>query len=399
MRGAPATGGKGPVTRFDRYMLSQLMVLFGFFALVLVSVYWVNRAVSLFDTLIGDGQSALVFLEFTALTLPNVIRMVLPIAGFAAAVYAVNRMITESEFVVMQAIGLSGFRLARPVLVFALIVALLMAALLHHLVPASRAQLVERRAEIAENITARLLSDGRFLHPAPGVTLYIREITPEGALQDIFLTDARNGGPRTTYTARQALLVRGDGGPQLVMIEGMVQSIRERETRLSVTSFDTLSYDLAALIGPRGPLRIGLREMGSWQILRLDAAGLEAAGATAAEARLEVHSRIAQPLMAAAAALIGFATLILGAFSRFGIWRQVLGAVLIVIVMQLVHAAVTGVVVREAGLALLVYLPAGLGGLASLGLLALAGRARRPRTDAPTPPPANGLATAGGGAA
>ena len=34
----------------------------------------------LFDQLIADGQSAWVFLEFTALTLPNVIRLVLPVA-------------------------------------------------------------------------------------------------------------------------------------------------------------------------------------------------------------------------------------------------------------------------------------------------------------------------------
>jgi len=74
------------VTRFDRYMLSQFMVLFGFFALVLVSIVWINKAVRMFDRLIGDGQPAWVFVEFTALTLPGVIGVVLPIAAFAAAV-------------------------------------------------------------------------------------------------------------------------------------------------------------------------------------------------------------------------------------------------------------------------------------------------------------------------
>ena len=68
--------------RFDRYVLSQLMVLFGFFALVLVAVYWVNRAVVLFDRLITDGHSAMVVLEFTALSLPAVIALVLPMATF-----------------------------------------------------------------------------------------------------------------------------------------------------------------------------------------------------------------------------------------------------------------------------------------------------------------------------
>ena len=41
------------MARFDRYLLSQLMVVFGFFSLVLVMVYWINRAVVLFDRLIA----------------------------------------------------------------------------------------------------------------------------------------------------------------------------------------------------------------------------------------------------------------------------------------------------------------------------------------------------------
>ena len=53
--------------KFDRYILSQLMVMFGFFALVLVSVYWVNNTVKVFDRLISDGHSAAVVLEFTLL--------------------------------------------------------------------------------------------------------------------------------------------------------------------------------------------------------------------------------------------------------------------------------------------------------------------------------------------
>ena len=43
-------------------MLSQLIMLCGFFGLVLVLVYSINRAVLLFDQLIADGQSAGVFI-------------------------------------------------------------------------------------------------------------------------------------------------------------------------------------------------------------------------------------------------------------------------------------------------------------------------------------------------
>ena len=110
------------VARIDRYMLSQLFLLFGFFALVLVALFWINRAVLLFDRLIDDGQSAMVFLEFTALGLPNLITTVLPIAAFAGTVYVTNRLTSESELVVVQATGYSPWRLARPVLMFGVVV-------------------------------------------------------------------------------------------------------------------------------------------------------------------------------------------------------------------------------------------------------------------------------------
>ncbi|NCM97426.1 MAG: LptF/LptG family permease, partial [Rhodobacterales bacterium] len=173
------------MSRFDRYLLSQLLTLFGFFSLVLVAVYWVNRAVMLFDQLIGDGQTALVFLEFSLLFLPNVISLVLAVSAFAATVFVINRLMQESELVVMQACGLSAWRLARPVLYFGLIVAAMMLMLTHVLVPASRATLALRNAQISENVTAKFLRDGQFLHPATGITLYIREISATGELLDL----------------------------------------------------------------------------------------------------------------------------------------------------------------------------------------------------------------------
>ena len=137
------------MARFDRYMLSQLLVLFGFFSLILVLVYWINRAVSLFDAILGDGQSALVFVELTLLTLPGIIRIVIPLAGFAAAVYVTNRLSSESELTVVQATGYSPLRLARPVVVFGLFVAALGLVLTHILVPMSTERLKDREAELS----------------------------------------------------------------------------------------------------------------------------------------------------------------------------------------------------------------------------------------------------------
>eukprot|EP00163_Fabomonas_tropica_P001450 TRINITY_DN11092_c1_g1_i1.p1 TRINITY_DN11092_c1_g1~~TRINITY_DN11092_c1_g1_i1.p1 ORF type:complete len:100 (+),score=11.16 TRINITY_DN11092_c1_g1_i1:201-500(+) len=99
-------------------MLQQLLMLFGFFSLVLALVFWVNKAVSLLDWLMGDGQSASVFLQLTLLSLPTILVNLLPIAAFAATVYVTNRLSAESELVVVQAAGYSPYRLARPVVFF-----------------------------------------------------------------------------------------------------------------------------------------------------------------------------------------------------------------------------------------------------------------------------------------
>ena len=333
--------------KFDRYLLAQLTVLFGFFSLVLISVYWVNRAVVLFDQLIGDGQSALVFLEFTALALPNVIRLVLPVSAFAATVYAVNRLTSESELVVVQAMGFSSYRLARPVFLFGLMVAMLVMVLNHVLVPASRAELSKRRVEIAQNITARLLTEGQFLHPAEGVTFYIRDISADGELRNVFLSDGRSASQTTTYTAERALLVPGEDGPKLVMFDGLAQTLRSNGDRLFTTSFADSVYDLAGLIDPGGARALNIAALPTPALLFPTEALMKTTGETRASFLYEGHARIAQPFLAVAGALIGFSALMLGSFSRFGVWRQVLLAVFLLIVLQLLDNSMADVARRS----------------------------------------------------
>ncbi|PIE14509.1 MAG: LPS export ABC transporter permease LptF [Rhodobacterales bacterium] len=385
------------MARFDRYMLSQLMVLFGFFALVLVSVFWINRAVKLFDTLIADGQTAWVFAEFTALTLPKVIAMVLPVAAFAGTVYVTNRLSSESELTVMQATGFSPWRLARPVLFFGLIVALMMSVLSHVLVPTSLAQLKQREIEISRNVTAKLLTEGTFLHPAAGVTFYIREITPEGQLRDVFLSDRRNPSHSLIHTANEAYLVRGDTGTRLVMVNGLSQSLETPGNRLLTTHFSDFSYDISNLIGDARPDEFDIEHSMTPALITSPGAVAERGRASPGEIAEELHQRFHQPLLAIAATLIGFATLLVGGFSRFGVWRQIVAALTLLVMLKLIEGFVTPPVRSDPSLWPLIYVPALTGLALATGLLAFAGRSRRgsrPAGRGPTGPDSPGEVTA-----
>lgn len=357
------------------------MALFGFFALVLVSVYWINRAVLLFDKLIADGQTAWVVLEFTALTLPNAIRLVLPVAGFAATLYALNRLAGESELVVMQSAGASPWRLARPVAVFGIIVACLMLVLVHVLVPASKARLTARQAQISQDITAKFLNEGSFESPVEGITLYIRQISDLGELLDLFLYDTRTQGLETIYTAEKALIVPAEAGPKLVMFDGVAQTLRADDGALAQTRFADFTYDLAAAIGPDTTIKPSLEAVPSWWLVAPTPMLLAATGSTPAEAQRELHDRLAQPLMAPVAALLAAAAMLIGGFSRFGLWRQMVGAVGALIALQTLSNVATSATRTAPELWGLFYLPplVGLAGAAALLLWAAAPHRRRAR--------------------
>lgn len=355
--------------RFDRYMLSQLLVLFAFFALVLVLVYWVNRAVVLFDQLILNGQSAGVFLELTLLSLPNVIRLVLPMSVFAATVYITNRLSSESELTVMQATGFSPWRLARPVFVFGVLVAVMMSILMHVLVPRSTAQLSLRQNQIAENITARLLTEGTFLHPTEGVTFYIREISPEGILRDVFLSDRRTEGEVSTYTAAEAYLLNSESGAKLVMVDGLSQIHLKNGDRLFTTNFSDFTYDISRLIADRTNNRRALEHIGTPELLSQPDKVSRELDVPVGWIMEEAHGRFNRPLMVLSAALVGFATLLLGSFSRFGVWRQVIAAFVLLIGLEIIRSATIDPVRSDGAIWPLIYLPSVLGFGLGLSLL------------------------------
>jgi lipopolysaccharide export system permease protein len=368
------------VARFDRYMLSQLVVLFGFFSLILVSVYWVNRAIGLFDQLISDGQSALVFLEFTALTLPYVILIVLPVSGFVAAVYVTNRLTSESEMVVLNTAGASPFRIGRPVFYFGAFVAVLVSILAHFLVPAARTELAGRSIEISRDITARFLKEGQFLHPASDISVYIRNITQLGELEELFLEDGRDPAAVVTYTAEKALLVRGDTGPRLVMFNGLAQTFRPETGRLNTISFDEFAYDIGALMDTSKVRSRDMRELPTAVLLNPTPDDLASTGNDLADFLFEGHDRFARALLSIVVPMMGFAALMIGGFSRFGVWRQILLAVVLIILVQMVANAAEDIARSDPKLFWMAYLSPLIGGaITFLLLFSATTRKLRPR--------------------
>ncbi|SEL31670.1 lipopolysaccharide export system permease protein [Pacificibacter marinus] len=344
------------------------MLLFGLFSLILVLVFWVNKAVSLLDTMMGDGQSIAAFLKITSLGLPILIADVLPITAFIAAVFTVNRMSSESELIVVQASGFSPWRLARPVLVFGFIASLMVASVTHILGPMAQHELSVKQAELSRDVTARLLTEGTFVHPVTGITFYVREIPPSGELLDIYLSDSRSNTQRTNFLARRALIVKEDDGPVLLMFDGESQSYNVQSKKLAVTTFDSFAYGLGDLLGSASTGTRQLRAIPSQELIMTPTQIMTETGATRVELRKTVHERMEKALLATVAPLIGFAALIAGGFSRFGLWRQIFLAFGLLVVVKSIDSAAISAARRASENWPLLYVPI-LAGLAIAGVL------------------------------
>ena len=356
--------------KFDRYMLRQLLMVFGFIALVMTLIFWVNRAVGLLDLVMGDGHGLATFLELSFLSLPSVIVNLLPIAGFGAAVMATNRLSSESELVVVQAAGYSPYRMARPVLVYGLVVTLMVGAIAHVFEPLANREQDIRRSEIRRDVTARLLTEGTFVHPVSGVTFYVREITPAGELRDVYLSNSRDPARRDSFTASRALIIKDDDAPKLLMFDGTAQTLLAEGQRLAVTRFDSFTYGLGEWISSDGTPAARLRTLTTAAIL----ANNHGNDADRTVQLAEVHSRNNRALMGVLAALLGFSALLVGGFSRFGLWRQIALGIFIMVIIKSVDNSASGLVQRDASYWPLLYAVNLLGLAASLALLWRASR-------------------------
>src|SRR5215469_4690631 len=86
-----------------RYIFRQALLVMLSICLVFSFAVWLIQALRLIDLIVNRGLSVVVFLHLAILILPRFIDVVLPVAVFVAVVFIYNKLIAESELVVMRA--------------------------------------------------------------------------------------------------------------------------------------------------------------------------------------------------------------------------------------------------------------------------------------------------------
>lgn len=316
----------------DRYIFRQLALAAVFVIGVLTLLITLFGSLRLIDFIVNRGLPLTVLFEMSALNVPRFATIVLPIAIFAAIVVVYNKLLNDSELVVMRATGMSQFALARPGLLLALMGVVVGYGLQLYIAPVTLHAFKLQQFNYRNVYGSVLLQEQKFNTPTDGVTVYIRDRSGEGELQGIFAHDARDPGKPTTYLAEQGTATQSSQGTRVVMFNGSQQQLDRESGRLTIFYFDQYSLDLGLFNETAETRWREPEERPIGSLFRPDDSAHDRAYRDQLIA--EGHRRLTAPLYILSFALVAMACLLSGDFNRRGqVWR-IMAAIAIIFFLQ-----------------------------------------------------------------
>ena len=113
------------MSTFGTYLFRQTSSALALILLSLCGVVWIALALKELKLLTSKGQDVLTLLTMTSLAIPNLLALIAPVALLVATIHALNRLNSDSELIVVTASGGSIWRVLRPLLALAAVIALL----------------------------------------------------------------------------------------------------------------------------------------------------------------------------------------------------------------------------------------------------------------------------------
>ncbi|HVP83526.1 MAG TPA: LPS export ABC transporter permease LptF [Rhizomicrobium sp.] len=353
--------------RLSFYILRQLAGPVALFTLLLTAVIWLTQSLHLLDLVINRGQSAPTFLYLTLLLLPSLLVILLPVAFFAGALYALSRLNADSELVVMWASGFSRAQLAVPVFVAAVITMALTYLCGLYLMPLGQRLMKDKVLDIRADIGTAIFNPGEFNTPVKGLTVFIRDITSEGDIKGVLVHDNRNAKHPVTYLAQGGQLVQTPVGARLIMDKGTIEQSDAGGARLSMLKFDRYVFDLDQFASPQRYTERAASERYLPELFWPNSTHLSDKARAIYIA--EGHNRLASPLYCLTFALIVLAAVTRGRRSRGSNALRLTIASLLAVGLRIAGYGLQGFAANHPFWNILLYLVPLLGAAAALAVL------------------------------
>ena len=312
------------MTRFDRYILRRFLAATLLLVALLVVFFVVLDYVEYIDDFMDRGATpAEVFGTYYRNYVPEIIRLVCPVAVFLAAIYTTSRLSQSMQLAALTSAGVSLGRIMAPFLFAGVLITALMLWFNSTLVPRSNAVVLDFQRRYYSEVSEEMETSSLYRQSAPGSVLHVSFFDAEGGRAidvDLVRFDGvrRPAPPGDGVVAGDSLfvptrLVERIEAPEMVWVDStrrwhMDSATRRafapdgRETVEGPAPLDTaLAIDPDELArGDRDAQRLTLEETRAY-IAALRAAGVSRLG----RPLVELHEKVAYPFSNLILVLLG----------------------------------------------------------------------------------------------
>ena len=304
----------------SRYIFKKLFSVTLGLSFILIGIVWLTQSLRFIEIIVNHNISLKTYLSLIVCLIPDLLSTILPVCVLISGLYTYHKLKSDHELHILYAIGLSPSQVARPLLALGFILMSSIFLINIYIAPLSFQHFRKQEFQIRNQFSSSWIREGSF-NLVKGVTLYVREHTPQGELKGVFIYNPQNQnttlqsnkGFPYTIVAESGAIEKNNEGLFFVLKKGIRQELNPVTQTISSFSFEVLKYHLQT---DQDPTDARLTKPYEKPLRELFTPPADTNPGLVAKMRVEGHQRLLLPWMTIINALLTAIFTLLGSLSR-----------------------------------------------------------------------------------
>ena len=161
---------------FDKYILKEIAAPFSVGLIIYTFTLLINMIFVLSHTLISKGATTFTIIKILMYLLPDLLSFTIPMATLMGVLAGMSRMSTDSEIVALRTMGVSNFRILKPIIIFSIITWIISSFLIMYLAPEGNYQYHKLKTRIILSKAMSNIKPRTFNREFPTYILFFNDI-------------------------------------------------------------------------------------------------------------------------------------------------------------------------------------------------------------------------------
>lgn len=194
---------------FDKYILKEIAAPFSIGLIIYTFTLLINMIFVLSHTLISKGATTFTIIKILMYLLPDLLSFTIPMATLMGVLAGMSRMSTDSEIVALRTMGVSNFRILKPIIIFSIITWIISSFLIMYLAPEGNYQYQKLKTRIILSKAMSNIKPRTFNREFPTYILFFNEIDNKtNEWKDVFLYSRRDSKRDNIILAKRGKIIQ-----------------------------------------------------------------------------------------------------------------------------------------------------------------------------------------------